>query len=195
MANQIYDVIVLGAGASGLSAALLLGDKNISTLVIGDGRSQMNMAWVENYLGFEEALVGGSILEIGRKQVAKRGIEIVDDKVVEIVHSEAEIRISTETGTYLTKQLILASGQGPLLATAGLAGVEMVDNDEPFTKQKIKIDDRSRTSLPNVYATGIAVGVASQAIVAAGHGAQTALNLISDLEGKRVHHHQGIPKN
>lgn len=193
MENQ-YEVIVLGAGPAGLSAAILLGDKQVKTLVIGDGRTQMKSAWVENYLGFEEAFVGSDLLEIGKRQIGKRQIPLLEEQVTEIVHGDNGITVRTEGGEYSAEYLILASGQGATIGTGEVAGVEMVENDEPFTKVKIKIDDRCRTSLRNVYATGISVGIASQAIIAAGHGAQTALNLISDREGKRVHHHQGLPK-
>ncbi|MFD2169978.1 NAD(P)/FAD-dependent oxidoreductase [Tumebacillus lipolyticus] len=186
-----YDVIVLGAGPAGLSAAMFLHDKEINTLVIGDGRTMMKSAWVSNYLGVREPFLGTDLVETALKQVQEdRGVTVLNETVTAIEYGEAEIKVVTEQGTYLAEQLILASGQGPGFATAELAGVELLENDEPFTKKKIKIDDRCRTSQKNVYATGIAVGIASQAIVAAGHGAQTALNLISDRVGNRVHVHQ-----
>lgn len=48
--------------------------------------------------------------------------------------------------------------------------------------------------MEGIYACGTCAGIPSQAIIAAGNGAQVALNLISDLIGKRVHHHKVIKK-
>ncbi|PWK07886.1 pyridine nucleotide-disulfide oxidoreductase [Tumebacillus permanentifrigoris] len=175
---------------------MFLADKDVNTLVIGDGRSMMKSAWVGNYLGIRESFLGANLLETALKQVQEdRGVTVLNETVTAIVYAEDEIRVTTEQGTYLSSQLILANGQGPVFGTAELAGVEVIENDEPYVKQKIKIDDRCRTTRRNVYATGIAVGVASQAIVAAGHGAQTALNLISDRVGNRVHVHQSPKKD
>ncbi|MGB8954351.1 MAG: FAD-dependent oxidoreductase [Tumebacillaceae bacterium] len=191
-----YDVIVLGAGPAGLSAAMFLHDKELSTLVIGDGRTMMKSAWVGNYLGIRQPFLGTDLLETALKQVREdRGVPVRSETVTAIKYHDEDIEVITEQGVYSSSQLILANGQGPGFEIAELAEVELADNGEPFVKMKIKIDDRCRTSKKNVYATGIAVGISSQAIVAAGHGAQTALNLISDRVGKRVHVHQSPKKD
>ena len=190
MENKFYDVIIIGAGPSGLSASLFLADAELDALVIGDGRTQLKSAWVDNYLGLEP-FNGVELAELGRKQAEARGVSLLDAKVTAVQTEGEKIVIVTEAaGTFETDELIIASGQGPNIATAELAGVELVENNEPFTKLKIKIDEQHRTSVPNIWATGIAAGIGSQAIIAAGHGAQTALNLISARAEERVVYHK-----
>ncbi|MEC2393467.1 hypothetical protein COM64_20455 [Bacillus toyonensis] len=187
-----YDVIVLGGGAAGLSAALFLGDMKYNTLVIEDGRSQLKKALISNYLGMQE-FEGTTLLDVGKKQLEQNDVNVVSDRVIKIIYFNNYIEIETENGKYLTNELILCCGQGPGLKLAELANVELISNDEPFAKMKIKIDEYGLTSQPRVYAAGICTGTSSQAIIAAGHGAQIALNIISAREGRRVHNHQSIP--
>jgi thioredoxin reductase (NADPH) len=184
MMENKFDVIVIGAGPSGLSAAMFLAEGELKTLVIGHGVTQMKSAWIENYFGIEEGFHGSDLNEIGRRQVEKLGVQVVDGKVTDIKKGET-FTVVTEAGEFEADELILASGQGPNIGTPELARVEMVENDEPFSKAKIKIDERHRTSVPGIWATGIATGIGSQAVIAAGHGAQTALNVISARLGER----------
>ncbi|MFD2169974.1 FAD-dependent oxidoreductase [Tumebacillus lipolyticus] len=188
----MYKVIVLGGGPSGLSAALLLADLGYQTLVLEDGRTQMGRAYVTNYLGLDE-FEGPQLLEKGRQQVEQRGVEIRSERVTAIDEQEDHLLVTTAAGQHRAESILLCCGQGPGMELAKLANVELVEHDEPFTKLKVAIDERGRTSRKNVYAAGICAGTSSQAIIAAGHGAQVALNLISEQAGERVHIHRTIP--
>jgi thioredoxin reductase (NADPH) len=186
-----YDVIIIGAGAAGLSAALYFAKAEMKALVIGDGRSQLNMAWLNNtYLGLEPA-TGEKLIDIGLKQIAELGVPTVEEKVVEVQRQEDLYVLMTEEGNQYGCEYLLLAGGAPM--TNGHAfGVELEDCPEPRMKKQIKTDERGRTSLPNVYAAGVAAGVSSQAIIAAGHGAQVAINIISDKQGQRYVKHEWL---
>ncbi|PFY98372.1 FAD-dependent oxidoreductase [Bacillus wiedmannii] len=186
-----YEVIVLGGGPAGLSAALTLADMEYKTLVIEDGRSQMKQAYVTTYLGLED-YEGHNLLDIGRKQLERRNISILSERVINIKYLDDHIVIETNSGLYSTQYVILCCGQGSGMKLAELANVKLITNDEPFTKMKVDTNERGLTSHPNVYAAGICAGTSSQAIIAAGNGAQVALNLISSDNKERVHSHRSI---
>ncbi|MFJ5965941.1 hypothetical protein [Bacillus sp. NPDC093026] len=88
-----------------------------------------------------------------------------------------------ENTAYEARFLLLCTGQGTGLKGAKSSGIQMVSNEEPFTKEKMLIDDQHYTSIKRIYVAGICTGISSQAMIAAGHGAQAALNLISEIEG------------
>lgn len=187
--NNLYDVLIIGDGPAGLSAAIFVAKGNLSTILVGDNKTVIHSAWIENYLGFDEPFSGTKLVEIGKVQARKLGTIIIEGTVNSIEKEEDVFSIQIDNQNILTKYLILATGQGIFLKIAELIGVEMTSNDEPFTKKKIKVDEYGRTSVKNVFAAGISTGVPSQAIIAAGSGAQIALNIISELQSKRVVQH------
>lgn len=77
-----WDVIIIGGGFAGLSAAIYLGRSMRRVLVIDAGESLG--AWepeVQNYFGFPEGIPGGALLNRGREQAKKFGAEILIDEV------------------------------------------------------------------------------------------------------------------
>lgn len=110
MNSQPYDAIVIGAGAAGLSAALVLGRARRHVLVL-DGGPPRNApaAHVNGYLGVD----GQSPLEllaVGRTQVEKLGVEVREDAAsqVEIVDGGFAVRAGDEQ--VHAKRLVLAAG-------------------------------------------------------------------------------------
>jgi thioredoxin reductase (NADPH) len=179
-----FDVIVIGGGPAGLSAAMYLTKAELSVLVIDDNRSIISSAWLLNtYLGVNDQL-GDEFLTLATKQVQDMGAQFLNESVEEVREEEEHYVLKTKGGTFTATHLILASGMQ--FGVAELLELQLEENPEPWMKQRVQVDSRGRTSKSNVYAAGVVAGVSSQAIIAAGHGAQVALNLLSDVEEKRT---------
>lgn len=82
MTTQMYDVVVIGGGAAGLSAALTLSRARRSVLVIDAGSPRNAPAsHAHNYLG-REGIAPGQLLAIGREEASGYGAEIVEGEAV-----------------------------------------------------------------------------------------------------------------
>ena len=68
----MYDVVVVGAGPAGGSAALFAAKSGKKTLVIENDKSVTKRAWVENHYGVAE-ISGPDLIETGKKQASKFG--------------------------------------------------------------------------------------------------------------------------
>lgn len=105
------EVIVIGGGIAGLSAAIYLGRAQRDTLVVDSGHSMA--AWepsVENYLGFPKGVNGEDLLKYGRKQAERHEVEFADDKVVEVANEHEKFVLRGKSGTYRCERLLLATG-------------------------------------------------------------------------------------
>ena len=85
-----YNVIILGAGPAGLSAAVYMARANISTLVLGlpDGSRASWAHNIENYLGFPDGISGKEFKERSVAQAKKFGAVIVEEEVIASNYSE-----------------------------------------------------------------------------------------------------------
>ena len=116
---MIYDLIIIGQGPAGLSAAIYGARYNLKTLVLGSVLAgNMGEAWkVENYPGFEK-ISGLELADKMKKQAEKLGAEIKNEEIVKIKKEKGKrkndnqkfIIITRNNKTYQSRSLILASG-------------------------------------------------------------------------------------
>ena len=109
--SDAREVIVVGGGIAGLSAAIYLGRAQRDVLVIDSGHSMAK--WepvVENYLGFPRGVGGKELLRNGCAQARKHNVRFVRDEVRTVSGSESVFVLKGKKKTYRTKRLLLATG-------------------------------------------------------------------------------------
>ena len=172
------DVIIIGDGPGGLSAALFLAKNGQQVLVLGQDKTAMHWAQLHNYLGVPD-IHGSELQKIGRAQVAQFGGTLRDAQVEAVARTAAGWTVTLEGGEQLTAlELILSEGKAPRLATQlGLVFDEATG---------IATDRNARTEL-GVYVVGRSARPGrSQAIISAGDGAAAAIDILSRVQGKDV---------
>ena len=104
------DVIILGNGPAGISAALYTARAGIKTMVIGrDGGSLEKTDKIENYYGFSEPVPAKDLIQNGIKQAERLGIEMLSGEVVGMAYT-GKFVVQTKTGEYEAESVILATG-------------------------------------------------------------------------------------
>jgi thioredoxin reductase (NADPH) len=109
--SRTRDVIVLGGGLAGLSAAIYLGRAKRDTLLIDSGKPMAR--WepeVQNYLGFPESISGEELLRRGRAQAEKFEVDFVHDEIADAHHDNELFVLESKTATYGCRRLLLATG-------------------------------------------------------------------------------------
>lgn len=106
----MYDVLIIGSGPAGLSAAIYAKRANLSVLVVGkDGGALEKAEKIDNYFGLEENLSGPELLEIGIKQATALGAEVIKAEVLGAEWT-GNYAIDTTVGRFEGKALIFAMG-------------------------------------------------------------------------------------
>jgi thioredoxin reductase (NADPH) len=116
MSDTVRDVIVIGSGPTGYTAALYTARASLKPLVfegsVTAGGALMNTTEVENFPGFRDGIMGPALMDEMRAQAERFGAELVPDDVVE-VELTGEIKVvKTATDTYRARAVILAMGSG-----------------------------------------------------------------------------------
>lgn len=182
----MHDIIVIGGGPAGASAAILAAKAGKKTCVFDNDKGVTKRAWFENFYGIEE-ISGPDLIAIGKKQAEKFGAVFIDDTVVKIESGEDGVTVLTEGDSFTAKEVIIASGM--LAAIAEASGIKTKPGTEPRVKTIIDVDADGKTSMPHVWAAGTVAGESMHGIITAGHGAKVAINVISELNGERYVDH------
>lgn len=113
MEEHLYDVIIIGGGPAGLSAAQYAARSNLKTVVIDKSKTAGALAFaskIENYPGLAEPVTGKELLDIFRGQAIRFGAEYIEAQVVG-VSLEGEIKeVYTMEATYKGRTVIIATG-------------------------------------------------------------------------------------
>lgn len=108
----MYDVIIIGAGFAGYSAAIYCVRYNLKTLVVAKqlGGTIINSEKVENYPGFK-AIPGFELMQKFEEQAKEFGAEMAVDEVIGVVREKNDFKVETKNGKeYIAKTVILATG-------------------------------------------------------------------------------------
>ena len=196
----MLDVLIIGAGAAGMSCGLVLGsaknrpyvlNKKIA-IITHQKTSHLQTALFNNVLGLS-GTTGASILESGKKQLEDlypHITQIENEKVREVKKSTNYFEVTTNKDSYKAKIVVVAVGYTNLITIDGL---ELYIEAHPRTekeKNKIWLKNTDHLITGNLYVAGTLAGWRSQFAIASGSGAHVAtdiLTLWNDGKHTKVH--------
>jgi thioredoxin reductase (NADPH) len=118
---MLRNVVIIGSGPAGLTAALYSARANLTPLVIEGleaGGQLMLTTMVENWPGFRDGILGPDLMSEMRAQAERFGAEIIRGHVTSVDVKSRPFKITTSDGEYLARTLVIATG-----ASARLLGL------------------------------------------------------------------------
>ena len=114
--TDVRDVIVIGSGPAGYTAALYAARARLSPLVfegsVTSGGALMNTTDVENFPGFPDGVLGPDLMDQLRKQAERFGAELLAEDVTEVDLRATPKVVKAGEDTYLARTVIIATGSG-----------------------------------------------------------------------------------
>jgi len=197
----MFDVLIIGGGASGLSCALILGsakdmpfakDKKIG-IIAHQRTSHLHDALLNNVLGVPSGTTGKSVLQNGKAKLASQYphvVQIDKEKVFKISLNKDGFLVETNKNSYVSKIVVVAVGYTDLFTIKGLEKYIEPHPRAKVEKHRIWLKNTNHLIENNLYVVGTLAGWRSQFAVASGSGAQVAtdiLTLWNNGEHTKVH--------
>jgi thioredoxin reductase (NADPH) len=112
--TEVRDVIIIGSGPAGYTAALYAARARLNPLVfegsVTSGGALMNTTDVENFPGFPDGVLGPDLMDSLRKQAERFGAELVTDDVTEVDLSASPKVVKAGSDTFLARSVVVATG-------------------------------------------------------------------------------------
>ena len=190
----MFDALIVGGGAAGLSCALVLGsaknkpfakDKKIG-VIVHQKTSHLQTALFNNVLGLEPRTTGASILQNGKEQLASlypHIEQINNEKVLEISKTKDLFTIKTNKTIYTSKLVVIAVGYTNLMTIKGLEHYIEPHPRAAIEKDRIWLKNTDHVIENNLYVAGTLAGWRSQFAIASGSGAHVATDILTLWNG------------
>jgi len=110
---KLHDVIIIGSGPAGYTAAIYAARANLSVLMLQGyqvGGQLMLTSDVENYPGFEEGILGPPMMEKFEAQARRFGTELIPEDVISVDFSKRPFKVITDSGEYEARAIIISTG-------------------------------------------------------------------------------------
>ena len=161
----MFDALIVGGGAAGMSCALVLGsakskpfaeDKRIG-IVMHQRASHLQTALFNNVLGLAPGTTGASILEDGKTQLSQlypHVEQIENEKVISIAKTPQGFTVTTNKNAYESKLVVVAVGYTNLI---DINGIEMYVEPHPraaIEKERIWLKNHNHLVEENLYVAG-----------------------------------------
>jgi len=187
---MIYDALIIGGGAAGMSCALVLGsakdkpfakDKRIG-IVLHQKASHLQTALFNNVLGLHAGTTGATILEQGKGQLASlysHVDQIHNERVLEVKPFATTFEIITNKSSYTSKIIVVAVGYTKLFTIKGLEHYIEPHQKAKTEKERIQLKNRDHLVTKGIYVAGTLAGWRSQFAIACGSGASVATDILT----------------
>ncbi len=187
-------LVIIGQGPAGLSAAIYTARANIDTVVVGLRPKIDGDYDIENYFGFADVVKGSDLMAAGRAQTVKAGAQLHDERVLGVHWADdgQGFTVKTEAGHYKTCAVIIAAGVSRV--RPGIQGFERYDGkgvsfcvscDGPFNRNKPVL-----VLGEGVYAADCALELLTYTsdVTVCANGKQLAIpqDMLDELEAKGV---------
>jgi len=113
---MVYDVVIIGSGPAGLTAAIYTSRAGLKTLVVAGtlwGGQLMLTQEVENFPGFENGILGPKLMEEMRKQAERFGAEMILETATSADFKSKPFKVTVGNKVYEAKTVIIATGASP----------------------------------------------------------------------------------
>ena len=199
-----FDALIIGAGASGLQCALVLGsaknkpfaaNKKIG-IIMHQRTSHIQNALFNNVLGLSPRTLGKDLLLEGKQQLSSlypAVSQIENEKVISIDNINGGYTVITNKGVHTSTVVIIALNYSKPFAIAGLD--DYIEPHKKANPEKDRIQLKNKDSLikKGLYCCGTIAGCRSQFAIAAGSGAAVATDVLTLWNGdKHVKIHDKI---
>ncbi len=191
---MVYDVLIIGGGAAGMSCALVLGsaknkpfaaDKKIG-IIMHQKASALQTGLFNNVLGVAPGTTGTDILESGKKQLSDlypHVVQIAKEKVLAVLENDGLVTVTTNKNVYQAKSVVVAVGPSNLFDMEGLMDYVEPHAKLPAAKERIQLRNTDHKVTESIYVAGVLAGFRSQFAIACGSGAIVATDILTAWNG------------
>ena len=201
---MVFDTLIIGGGAAGLSCALILGsakdkpfakDKHIA-IITHQKTSHLQNALFNNVLGLIPGTLGSDILRDSKQQLNNlypHVTQIENDKVTAIEKHSEGFKITTNRDTYKSKIIVITVGYTNLMTIKGLESYIEPHPRAAASKDRMCLKNTDHLIEDNLYVAGTLAGWRSQFAMACGSGSHVATDILTLWnDGKQTKIHDKI---
>ena len=202
--TNLFDVLIIGGGVSGMSCALVLGsakkksfatDKKIG-IFTHQKASSLQEALFNNAYGIPAGKLGTEILTESVQHLSETYphiTQIPNEKVLKIEGIFPEFTVTTNKSSYKTKTIVIGIGSANTFAIDGLMHYIEPHQKALPEKQRIQLKNSDHKVADGIYVIGTLAGWRSQLALAAGSGAAVATDILTLWNGGvQTHCHDSI---